>query len=388
MWPVSERFLKTLRYSHTKITRVDLYHDNQPEVTDLPVLDVVVEDDSTADVRLRCEVSLPATSEMLALLPQNPELRGGLWPLGNELRIRSGIRFEDGTEELVPMGVFRISKPGISSTSQGERTIRIQGYDRSRAVSRSAFVNPYQITLAAMDIPTEIKMLIMSRLPMLTDDDFVLMSSSHIPPPVTFLRDNDPWKDAVVPLAKSIGADVFFNGEGKLVLKPFTNPASDPISFEYIEGTEAIILALDRQLDDEDAYNGVVVVGKSSEEDVAPPRGQAWDTDPLSPTYFDPAYPDLSHYGAVPYFFESEVVVTDEQAKDAASGLLLDVMGVIESIDFTSICNPAQRSGDLIRVKNEDTNVDELASLISLRFGLGQEDWTMSGTTKRRKLND
>jgi Domain of unknown function (DUF5047) len=386
MWPVSSKFLSAMRYSHTKVTRVDLYRDNVVLESDLPVNTAKVEEDITADVRRRCSVSLPLNSTVLDLLPRSPDEFGGLWPIGNELRIRSGIIYDDGTEEMVPMGVYRISKVDMGSSSTGDRTVEIQGYDRSRAVARNRFIRSYQISQEAEDVPTEIKKLLQNRLPILGDDDFSLMSSNYNPPPIAFIRDDIPWKDAAVPLAKSIGAEVLFDGEGKGVVRPFPNPDNDPVAFEYIEGETAIFLDMKRSMDDEQGYNGVIASGQNSEQNEAPPEGEAWDDDPTSPTYFDPAYPDRSIYGAVPYFYVSEFLLTDEQCSDAAEGILRDVMGVLETIDLSAICNPAHEAGDIVKLKHEDIQVDDLCILYTLSFNLGNEDNTLTAATKRRRI--
>jgi hypothetical protein len=386
MWPVSDKFLVALRFSHTKVTRVDLYRDNIVLESDLPVVNAKVEEDITADVRRRCNVSLPLTPDILSLLPRSPDQTGGLWPIGNELRIRSGIIYDDGTEELVPMGVYRISKVDMGSSFSGDRTVEIQGYDRSRAVARNRFIRPYQITQEAEDIPTEIKRLLQNRLPILGDEDFSLMSSDYNPPPIAFLRDDIPWKDAAVPLAKSIGAEVLFDGEGRGVVRPFPNPDNDPVSFEYVEGETAIFLDMKRSMDDDQGYNGVIASGQNSQQDVQPPEGEAWDDDPTSPTYFDPAYPERSIYGSVPYFYVSEFLLTDDQCKDAAEGILRDVMGVLETIDLSTICNPAHEVGDIAKLLHTNIQVDDLCVMYTLSFNLGDDDNTLTASTKRRRL--
>jgi len=383
MWPVTLRFLHTLRFNHTKVTRVDLYRDAQPLVTNLPLLAATVDDDFTADVRKRCEVVLPATAEIMEMLPSQASGKGGLWPLGNEIRILSGIQYSDGEEELVPMGVFRISAPQIRTDSSGERTVVIQGYDRSRAVSRNRFIEPYIIPVEALDVPLEIKRLVQNRLPILEDSDFVLTASSFNPPSRTFLRDNDPWKDAAVQMAQGIGAEVLFDGIGRLVVRPAPDPVADPVVFDYIGDSEATILDLTRSLDDEQGYNGVVASSQStSNSDTY--EGQYWDTDPASPTYFDPMYPAQSIYGAVPYFFVSEYISSDQQAKDAAKAIFNRVTGVMETYDFSAICNPAHESGDTVKVQVDDANADDVNILNVIHFDL--VEGVMTAQTRRRAI--
>jgi len=362
------------------MTRVDLYRDNQPLVTDLPLLSANVQDDFTADVRRRCDVTLPGTQDVMDLLPEHPQGEGGLWPVGNEIRIRSGIVFPEH-EELVPMGVFRIANPTITINSQGERVVTIKGYDRSRAVSRNRFIQPYIITQTAFDVPLEIKKLVQDRLATLGDDEFILMSTPYDPPPRTFLRDNDPWKDAAVEMAKGIGAEVFFDGLGRLVVRPAPDPVADPIVFDYVAGEDATFIDLDRSLDDEQGYNGVIASSQSTDNDQVF-EGQYWDTNSESPTYFDPSYPEKSVYGAIPFFFVSEFIRSNQQARDAAKGEFNRSTGIIEVIDFSAICNPAHESGDTVKIIEENSNTNDVNMLNVINFNL--TDGTMTAQTKRR----
>jgi hypothetical protein len=383
LFPVTDRFLNSIRYSHTKMTRVDLYRDQQPLVTSLPLLTASVTDDYTADVRRRCDVTLAGTEDVMDLLPTQAEGEGGLWPIGNEIRIRSGIVYSDGDEELVPMGVFRIANPVIRVGADGDRVVSIKGYDRSRAVSRARFIEPYQIAQSAFDVPLEIKALVKSRIPTMADDEFILMSSDYDPPPRAFLRDNDPWKDAAVEMAKGIGAEVLFDGLGRLVVRPAPDPIADPVTFSYVEGEDCTLLDLDRALDDEQGYNGVVASSQSTDnEEIF--EGQFWDTDSTSPTYFDPDYPEKSIYGQMPYFYVSEFIRTDQQAKDAAKGIFGSVTGILESYDFTAICNPAHESGDTIRVIQSLANADDVNLAQVFNFNL--TGGTMTVQTRRRAI--
>jgi len=353
--------------------------------TSLPLLSATVDDDRSADIRRRCDVVLPGTKEVMDLLPEQPIAEGGLWPTGNELRIRSGIKYDTGEEELVPMGVFRIANPVVSTGSSGERTVSIKGYDRSRAVSRNRFIVPYILPLAALDIPAEIKRLVQNRVPTLSDEEFILMVTDYNPPPRTFTKDNDPWKDCAAEMAKGIGAEVFFDGLGRCVVRGAPDPLADPISFEYIEGEEANYTDLERNLDDEQGYNGVIASSQSSDNDVVV-QGQFWDTNPNSPTYFDPQNPVASIYGAVPYFYVSEFIRTQDQADDAARGIFNSVTGIVESIDLSAICNPAHESGDTIKVVSTDANVNDVNLMDAIKFDL--VDGTMSAQTRRRAVGE
>lgn len=380
MYPVSERFTAALHEPHTAVCRVDLLRRGDVIAEDVPVLSGDVVDDSAAVVRRSCTLALAPEQELLDLLAASPSADGGLWPLGNELRLRAGIRFGPDDEEYATLGLFRIARPQLSSSS-GELALSITGYDRGRSVSRARFTQPLEI-VAGTNYSTAIRDLVLGRLPWLTEDELRFMATDYTTPGLVFTSDDDPWKVAQ-DMASSFGAELFFDGDGVCVLQPQPDPAYTAPVASYLEGEDATLLALSRDLDDEQAYNGVIVVGESTDLP-APVRAEAWDTDPDSPTYYDPALPAESTYGAVPTFITSQYVTTQQQAQDAANANLARVAGVVESVEFAAVNNPAHTSGDVVELRRDVVNVNGVYILDSVKVGLGHA-FTMSGTTRKRR---
>lgn len=380
MFSVSSRFLSALRYSHTAISRVDLVRQGEVLVSDVPVLAGEVQCDVGALIRRRATLNLAPVHDLLDLIGTTPPVGGGLWPIGNELRLYGGIRYVDGAEELAPMGVFRINRPKVDHSGD-EVSLVVEGMDRGRAVSRAAFTVPYEIA-EGTNYATAIKDLIKSRIPWLADDQYDFMVTSYVTPDLVFLPDDDPWVVAQQ-MAQSLGAELLFNGEGKCVLRPEPDPAFTPPSFVYAEGEDATLISTVRDLDDEQAHNGVIVVSENT--DLATPlRSEVWDTDPASPTYYDPNNPQDSIYGAVPMFINSQYITTQAQCDAAAQAQMARMSGIIEKIDFTAINNPAHEEGDVISVQDLHLGVDNVYILETLRIGLG-EAFVMSGTTRKRR---
>lgn len=400
MWPVSDRWKQAIRQDHTKVDYVDLYLRSEPVALDIPLLSGQVTDDSQANFRRRCNLTFPGTAEVLALLPQSPGPDVGLWPLGTELHVRSGIRYDDGTEETVPMGLFRVSKPTLVDGPSGFNLV-VDGYDRSRAISRNRFTRPYIVAASVAGGVDEenrmhfaIRKLIKDRLPFMTDDMFIMadyIEGGYGIPAMAFIKDDDPW-ECVQRMAAAMGAEVRFLGNGYAEIREIPKVHNQPVVASFLENEEAILIQMGRSIDDEQAYNGVVVVGENSNNvdpetgvSYPPVLGQAWDTDPDSPTYYDPAYPELSTYGAVPYFYSSQYIYNEEQARLAAEGLLQQNSGVMENIEFGGICDPSLESTDVIQLANERMGISTLCILDSITFGLGA-DSNMAGATRRRRV--
>lgn len=380
MRAVSDEFLAALEGSHTVIHRAELYKGNDLIMDDVPIIGGTVTDDSQAVIRRRASVALAPEDRVLAALASLVPSDGGLWPTGNEMRVYSGIRLVTG-DELVSLGVFRISKPTAVETSDGI-TITIDGYDRSRSVSRARFTSPY-VVAQGTNYATAIKDLILSRLPQMNaDTDFLFMETNYTTPQIVLTMDDDPMGTALS-MASSIGAELFFDGSGICVLRPEPDPLYDlPVATYSPE--EAVLTSVARGLDDEQAYNGVVVVSENSEL-TEPIRSEAWDTNPNSPTYYDPDYPQDSLYGPVPYFITTQYITTQSQADDAAAANLARVLGVIENVSFDSVSNPAHESGDIIAVESPRVGASGINILDSLTINFGGAGVLMQGVTRKRR---
>lgn len=381
MQPVSDKFLNALKYSHTVVARAHLYRQRELLMEDIPIIKGSVTDDATALIRRRMDVELPATSELLGMVPAEPPENGGLWPLGNELQIEAGIDFEDGTDpEYLSLGFFGISRPKIDDSDE-DITLNISGFDRARLASRNRFITPYTVR-AGTNYGTAIRDLLINRLPWLTEDDLEFIDTSYTTPVLNFTNDDDPWEVAVT-MAASMGCELYWSVAGKPVMRPEPDTLYTPETYTYAEGEDAIITSISRDLDDEQAYNAVVVSGETTSNS-APIQAVAYDDNPDSPTWYDPRHPDASIYGLVPYFITSQYVTTYDQAFDAAKANLVHHVGIIEKVDFTSVANFAQESNDVARFERARASINNRYILESLRIGIG-DDVDMSGTTRKRR---
>lgn len=367
MYPVSEGFTAALAQSHRIAARAELV-----TATDTYVLDVTdgsVTVDGSAAVRRRCTVTL--TDDSGKLVPA--DITDLLAPNGNELKLYRGVTFADGSTELVPLGVFRITKPQVSG-GRGTLVIRVDGYDRARAVQRARFTETYTIP-AGTNYATAISDLLESRV---TGLSFNLAATDHeTSGPLVYgtSADNDPWKDATE-LAKSIGFELFFDADGVCVLRPEPDPSAAATVASYAEGDNATILSVDRELSDEETYNHVVVSGES--QTTTPVRAEARDEDPSSATYY------LGPFGDVPRFYASPLITTSAQAQDAADALLRRSLGLVEVVRFSAVPNPAHDVGDVVQVAYSAGRVDGLYVLDQFTVPLSAGGVLTATTRKRR----
>ncbi len=94
-------------------------------------------------------------------------------------------------------------------------------------------------------------------------------------------------------------------------------------------------------------YNGVIVTGESSANDT-PPRGEAWDLNPASPTYL------YGPFGAVPEFYSSPLITTQAQAETVAAAMLAGTLGKTEQLSWEQVVHPGLAPLDVVAVQFAD----------------------------------
>lgn len=362
MFPVSERFLDALQDSHDVTTRVEvlvggLLAEVFDAESDSGVLGGSVTVDMRAQVRRRLTMSIADADYSLV-----PRRIGSLLAPPNEIRVSQGIRFGPGDEELVPLGVFGISKPTVDE-SDGGLAISLDGYDRSRRVSRAKWEVPWVITRGT-NVATAIARILADRVPTLPPLNAALTAATT--PLIVFGDDGggDPWKDAAT-LASDNGLELLIDPVGIPVLRPAPDPSRAQAVARYAEGADASLLAsAAREFDDEPGTNGVIVVGEGSE--IAEPfRVIIWDDDPTSPTYY------LGPWGKVPEYLVSELILTVEQALISGRALLRSRLGTVETVRFSSVGNPAHDGGDVVDLYRPRLHLDARYLIEQLTIPLG-----------------
>ena len=363
----SERFFKTIKKSHTSFAYVDCTSATN-ETVRLVALAGQVDVDRTAKVRRRFNMTCADPTGELT-----PERAGDLLtPYGTELRPYRGVLYDDGTIEVCALGVFRLSSVTVSDdsgsgTSSGggvtgsssirqvggannTLTITMDAYDLSRTVSRDKFTSPYTISQGT-NIITAIQDILSRTFPDLNYD--VMGTNLTVTPTQVFDAGSDPW-EAAQTLAQSLGADLYFDIYGNVVISPPPDIQSlTSADFTYVEGESSTLLGLEKYYSDEPGYNGVVVIGESPGDELPPVTATVWDSDPTSLTYH------LGPYGEVPMFIQDQNVKTTEAAQAVANAVLSSILGFISQLSVDGIVNPAYECGDVVRVIRPRSKVDD-----------------------------
>ena len=289
---------------------------------------------------------------MITLAPEDGLSQDDIYDLlttpGTELSVARGFELPDGTVVTAPLGVFVIDQ--LTRIRAGANTgteLTATCSDRSARISRARWTQPYQIAAGTALADAVNQALAFCWAGVETAIDSSVMSDV-LGAQAVFQggADSDPWAD-VLGLAESFGYLIAFDALGIVRAQSVPVSAAGSPVFTFEVGATAIMTKQQRQLLADQTYNGVIVTGESSAVDT-PPRGEAWDTNPASPTYL---YGPL---GAVPEFYSSPMITTQAQAETVAASMLAGVLGRTEQLSWEQIVHPGLCPLDVIAVQFPD----------------------------------
>jgi hypothetical protein len=307
-----------------------------PSASDLRVTAGKVTLDRRAAVRGRLQIDL---AEPL-LIPNGPG--DPLSPFGFELAVSRGIVYPDGAEELKPLGVFPIQ----SSLADDVAVTKIDALDRAQLVRDARLEDDYPIA-AGTNYATAIEALLAAGVPQLT---FSFVSTAFTTPALVVAAQADRWDQAVA-MARSIGCQLYFDGEGVCVLAPEVSITAQPV-LSVAEGPGGVLLDTRIKLDRATSFNRVIATSVATSSTAAF-RGVATDTDAASPTQYG------GPFGRKPRFFSSPLLTSSAQCQAAAEGILASDRGVGKSITFDVVPNPALEPGDVVQIRRAALGLDE-----------------------------
>lgn len=358
MQPASPEFFAAIKLSHNIVSYVMAKGPNGQSVR-LKATDGNVSIDRTSSNRRRCNITcVDPTGEFT---PRSAT--GLLTPTGTEVTVYRGVLYPSGIEEVVSLGVYRLSKVTITDTTSaiGTPGIVLEGYDRSRTVERDKFIAPYTVAQGT-NIIQAIQDILARTFDNLQYD--AVTTTLTATAPMVYDTANNPW-EACQDLATSIGCEVYFDVNGNVVIAPpvdvdhLTSP-----DWSYVEGVGCQMLALGVVYTDEPGYNGVVLTGESTGDELPAVRSVVWDEEPSSPTYHE------GPYGEVPMFVTNSVVSTQADADSVAQATLNSTIGITSQLSVTALVNPALDANDTVEVQRAKSGISAKYAIDSLTIPL------------------
>lgn len=396
MYQVSPEFKQEILDGASITTVADIYSGDKfspPVAENVPIESGNITSDPDAQVRRRCDIEINVTELPGVFVPSAVYTTDQImWPSGNEINIKQGIKYRNGSlgTEWVNLGWFTLSRPRVRDNGSEVR-LSVEGADMSKRIGRCVIINEEFIQSGTF-IPDAVRQVLGNCMPGLTDEDFDMSTAADIiqanggitttTPALTLKRNDNPW-EKMANMCRWCGLDLDITVDKKIRLRPIPNPVwEDPVAV-YEEGEFNIIEDVERLLDDENAINGVVIIGENS-SNPSIVRGECWDTNPFSPTYYDPANPGASKFGPNAKVLSINWVASNDIATLVAIYEFLKSQGIIETINFTALPMFAHEPYDIIRIKRARAGVDGEFMINSMSLGLGPEG-ELQATTKQRQ---
>lgn len=166
-------------------------------------------------------------------------------------------------------------------------------------------------------------------------------------------QNNNPWSD-FAGLAAGAGFELLFDVLGILVLRPISNPLTQPQIKQWAEGSSCTMAEVENSKDETNEYNGCICVGNGSGG--APVQALATVSDPDNPIVWG------GDWGEVPYIFSTTAFPAPGQSTGDAQAQALvaataQLQLVCRSLDATTmqvVPDPTLQEGDgagLVRFK-------------------------------------
>ncbi|MFC5144300.1 DUF5047 domain-containing protein [Streptomyces aureoversilis] len=331
MYAVSARFLAAIAESGPLATEVVLFRtDGRVERLEHTGGSVTV--DRGQAVRRTCSITLADTS----LIPRTPTDKLSVY--GATLRVSRGVQYSDGSQELVPLGVFRVDSV-TGDIDDGPVTITGKGLEV--VIADDKFTAPYKASGNAVAAVTA---LIQSTIPTAS---VINRATDAAIGPRTWDTEGDRWA-AVAEVATAIGAEVYADVDGVFVIAELPDLLTSTPVWTIAAGEGGAYVSASRGMTADKVYNAVLARGENTETSVAPVSSLVVDNDPTSPTYWS------GPFGHRTTFYSSSTLTTTAACTAAATLKLRTAMAPNASADISSLPNPALEPGDVIRILYPD----------------------------------
>lgn len=347
--PPSSRFLPALAYSHRVVTRVQLVLNDGSQLP-LGHTGGQVTVDRSQSIRRTCSITCSDTS----LIPRTASAKLNVY--GSRLRVFRGIGYGDGTEEVVPVGVFRVDDvQGDPDTGP----VTITGSGLEAYIVDDVLKAPVTVQSASTTAVGGIQTLILATLP---DAVIINRATDATVGTMSWDQQSSRW-DACKTLATAIGAELYCDAAGQFIIAPLPDLTGANVVWEVAAGEGGVLVSANRGMSRVGVKNSITAYGENTVDNAPPVSATVEDTDPTSPTYVN------GPFGRVTDFYNSATLTTTALCTAAATQLLKDSLKPNSIADLTSLPNPLLEAGDVIRVVYTDGS-KELHQASSFPVGL------------------
>lgn len=246
-----------------------------------------------------------------------------------EMRAEYGIYVTADTVQWIPVGVFVVT----DANELGGGKLSIAGEDRWKRIVNARFLKP---RITSGSTVAAITALLVDADPRIIVEDRTGSTDTHRS--ALWERDRDK---AIITLAQSIGAIVYFDGEGTAIIDYEPDLSTGKVAFTVGGGDGGMLIDAQRGTTQGNTYNAVVVEAERPDGTTAL-RATATISDPDSRIMFGGSFAQR------PRFFRSTLIRTQLQAQTVANSLLRKVSGISKSLDLVTFPHPGLDGGDIL----------------------------------------
>jgi len=320
------------------------------------------------DVDVRRQATLTVIDETGELVPDTAF--DILNRADTRVRIKQGIVYPDGTEELITLGTF-IIYDNIMTDSGPNVTIALTLRDQAQLISEHVLANDLAFDgFSHFDIA--MYLLQSSTVGFQTD---VRSISTTTTTTAHFQAGDDPWGKAANML-EAVGMEMFFNPEGAVVVQ--TVPQFDSVTpcWTFREGVDCTMYSAQKRVNRQATFNHVIVLSTGPNGDAAI-RGEAID--------YEASYPVSVTVSDRPYVITESSLTSTEQANLLAESYLRKNTGLAEFVNIQATSHPCFEIGDVIIVEraNSKINAKYVVDRISIPL---VHDRSMNISSRRRRV--
>lgn len=321
------------RYSRTMHAQVDVYRGATLTHLDVPVTAGTLTADRSSQIRLSASLTLA--------MPWERDTDIGTRQ--HRFKVFRGVH-SIGVSDRLQLGEFRVDEVQRDETG----LISLSGSGLESYVIDARFIQPRTPPRGVSTI-AYIQQLIQEALP-----SVVVRARTTRDRKITATApwDMERW-DAVDALASSIDAEVFCNASGEFIIADEPDLLSEVPVYFVNEGEDGVLVGRATKDTRDQVYNAVSVSGASTDPNVLPVWGWAYDSDPASETYYY-ADPLTGGFGQVPRFLESSFFTTDAQCVKSAEGLLTQSLAANKTLNWSSVPLVFLEVGDTVSVQMHD----------------------------------
>jgi hypothetical protein len=383
VYAASSRFLKAITTSGKRKTVVDVYMNGAQIDSDIPVIGGRITVDRNSRTRRSGSITLGDPS----FFPKFDD--NTFTPYGVEIGIRHGIVYPDGTEELIPQGIFLIND--IEADEAEGLIPTIEFFDRAhRVFETSTHVTdggPNMVgdqTFSGSRVHDALHAVIDYPSPnwpnanQLWSLNIDTSLSNPTIPGGQFEGDTDRWKLAQ-DLAAMIGGEIYFDvfGNATCIPIPGITVQELPPDWEVFAGEGGVMVSAAQRVTREETFNSVVMLGSTPSGTERQARAIVYDLNPASKTYY------YGPFGKKTLRLSDQRLTTDEACYTAANGVLKNSLGIAKTVTFKATSNPALDGGDIVKITYPD-GLEELHLLDS--FDIDFKSGVMGASTRSIQL--